>query len=96
LLAEQFFLLALAFVHRQSRQLIHNPRSHLHQPMPPQLPQIAILRTGTHTRGKLFSRLAGLSLIADRSECHKSVRVFGSNRGRRNQNESTGGVRKRL
>jgi hypothetical protein len=49
LLVEQFFLSALAFVHRQSLQLIHNPRSHLHQPMPPQLPQVAILRTGTDT-----------------------------------------------
>ena len=29
-------------------------------------------------------------------ECHKSVMVFGSNRGRTNQNQSTRGLRKRL
>jgi hypothetical protein len=37
----------LAFVHRQSLQLIHDPRAHLHQPMPvpEQLPQITIIWT---------------------------------------------------
>ena len=37
----------LAFVHRQSLQLIHDPRAHLHQPMPvpEQLPRITILWT---------------------------------------------------
>jgi len=36
-----------ACVHRQSLQLIHDPRAHLHQPMPmpQQLPQITILWT---------------------------------------------------
>jgi hypothetical protein len=52
-----FFLRLLTFVHRQRLQLIHDPRGHLHQPMPvpEQLPQITILQLGTHMLGKLFS-----------------------------------------
>ena len=47
LFAPQLFLPSLAFVHRQGLQLIHDPRPHLHQPMPvpEQLSQIPILRT---------------------------------------------------
>jgi hypothetical protein len=47
LFAPQFFLPSLAFVHRQSLQLIHDPRAHLHQPVPvaKQLSQITILWT---------------------------------------------------
>ena len=47
LFAEQFFLPAIALVHRQRLQLIHDPRAHLHQsmPVPQQLSQIPILRT---------------------------------------------------
>jgi hypothetical protein len=42
-----FFLPAIALVHGQRLQLIHDPRAHLHQPMPvpQQLSQIPILRT---------------------------------------------------
>src|SRR6202162_1233858 len=46
--APQLLLPSLAFIHRQRLQLIHNPRAHLHQPMPmpQQLSQVTILRTG--------------------------------------------------
>ena len=55
-LAPQLFLPSLTFVHRQSLQLIHDPRAHLHQPMPmpEQLPQIPILRTRYPDLGKVI------------------------------------------
>jgi hypothetical protein len=34
LFAEQFFLPAIALIHGQRLQLIHDSRAHLHQPMP--------------------------------------------------------------
>src|SRR5882762_3443895 len=47
LFAEQFFLPAIALVHGQRLQLIHDPCAHLHHAMtmPQQLSQIPILRT---------------------------------------------------
>jgi hypothetical protein len=52
----QLFLPSLTFVHRQSLQLIHDPRAHLYQPVPvpKQLPQITILRTGHPDLGKVI------------------------------------------
>ena len=55
--APQAVFPALAFVHRQRLQLIHDPRTHLHQPMPvpQQLPQSRFSGLGTQMRGKRFS-----------------------------------------
>src|SRR6266849_8734793 len=57
--AEQFLLPSLTFVHGHGLQLIHDPRPHLHQPMPmpQQLPQITILRIRyPHSRKTIFQQ----------------------------------------